>query len=389
MKSKLHRNNFLKNTHLTTTIPVNLLILPALSVFLSACSSIPPIYPTAKEEIYLQDSIRKIDILLVVDNSFTMASEQENLSTNFASFIESFQYSEVDYHIGVVTTDFDNNPDAGKLHYGDFYKTPFITPETPDAASVFAENVSVGYAGDSTEKGLASAHKALTEPNISGANLGFFREDASLSILVFSDEDDSSGLPPCCDIKKVNDQGPYSCKLDSEDPKSEVDCEPYANKEYLSAIGALKGDPEYRDHYLMNISAVVGDAKTEYNSSGGCFSSEDDHPAQTGMNYIYAAEKTGGVVQSICSSSYTNVLSSLGLGISGLRHEFPLQYCARPDTIVVYVDDVMKEQGVDYIYVPEDRLVRFKDDKVPPENKEIKIRYLFYPEDDLASCPTE
>src|SRR5687767_15405232 len=49
------------------------------------------------------------DILFVVDNSGSMADEQENLAVNFGRFIEQIAGSG-DYRIAVVTTDVDKAP---------------------------------------------------------------------------------------------------------------------------------------------------------------------------------------------------------------------------------------------------------------------------------------
>ena len=64
------------------------------------------------------DPIKYLDILWVIDNSCSMTEEQQALSQNFASFVQYFVGSGLDYHIGVVSTDWDNlagdHHDAGR-----------------------------------------------------------------------------------------------------------------------------------------------------------------------------------------------------------------------------------------------------------------------------------
>ena len=48
---------------------------------------------------------KKIDVLVVVDNSISMAEEQENLAANFEPFIEHLEAVGADYRIAITTTD--------------------------------------------------------------------------------------------------------------------------------------------------------------------------------------------------------------------------------------------------------------------------------------------
>ncbi len=56
---------------------------------------------------YEQLTLRKVDILWVVDTSPSMAQEQTKLAQNFASFITYLTSAQppIDFHLGVITTD--------------------------------------------------------------------------------------------------------------------------------------------------------------------------------------------------------------------------------------------------------------------------------------------
>jgi hypothetical protein len=51
------------------------------------------------------DVNKKVDVLLVIDNSGSMGEEQANLAANFGPFIEKLEAAGADYRIGITTTD--------------------------------------------------------------------------------------------------------------------------------------------------------------------------------------------------------------------------------------------------------------------------------------------
>ena len=126
----------------------------------------------------------EVDILLVVDNSCSMADEQAALSTNFAAFMSSAASSNGNWHIGVTTTDvFSEN--------GVLIRTPgnpaVLTPATPNVASLFAQKVQLGTSGSGFEQPLAAMSLAVSQPNRTGANAGFLRPSAALAVVLVSD----------------------------------------------------------------------------------------------------------------------------------------------------------------------------------------------------------
>ena len=72
---------------------------------LLACAPDQKFSNLKEEDVFQQQRINTVDVLLVVDNSCSMIEEQGKLSTNFPNFIQYFEDAEVDWHIGVVTTD--------------------------------------------------------------------------------------------------------------------------------------------------------------------------------------------------------------------------------------------------------------------------------------------
>jgi hypothetical protein len=149
---------------------------------------------------------RDLDLLFVIDNSGSMASEQQSLRDNFSRIIQALDGAEglPSIHIGVVTTDVGAcgpNPDAGKLidagcagaseNYlidlddGMGGRTKNYTGTIEDAFSCLAD---VGDEGCGFEQALEAMKRGLQN----GEDIGFLRDDAYLGIVFIGDEDDCS-----------------------------------------------------------------------------------------------------------------------------------------------------------------------------------------------------
>lgn len=207
---------------LSRRAPVAVAVLVLLTV-IAACTPEFTLLTKPQSDVFVQELRRKVDVLLVVDNSCSMIDEQQKLAANFDNFIAQFLDAEVDYQIGVTTTDMSDETQSGRL----VGETKIITSDIPidDARILFQNNVKVCAQGSGFERGLAAAEAALTT-HADGANAGFLRPDAALSVVIVSDEEDGSG-------KSVG--------------------------EYLTTIKGVKGAAGYRDDTLVNISSVVGD----------------------------------------------------------------------------------------------------------------------------------
>ena len=249
-------------------------------------------------DVFNQNPAEDVDILLVVDNSCSMQSYQTRLGQNFSQFISWFINANVNYQIAVTTTSLTTpNPDCTASDHaripapGQFVDDVIITPDTPDAASVFNDIVNVGICGSANEMGLEAARLALSEPNLSGANAGFLRPEASLSLIFVRDEEDYSPLP-------VN--------------------------EYINGFFDVKGQ---RDRDIFNASALAID-------SGTC-------PTfiERGTRYIDVAQQTSGVLGDLCAQDFENIVTELSLNASRLRDHFFLTSEPDPSNLHVYVEE--------------------------------------------------
>ena len=279
-----------------------------IAVFASSCTN-QSFVRAGKTDVFFQNPPTAVDILIVIDNSCSMADEQLKLSAGFDSFVEFFDVADVDYHIGVTTTDM--TIERGRL----VGNTRVITRDTSNAGQIFGQNVQVGTDGDPIEKGLIAAFSALTEPLISNENAGFMRDDALLSIIFVSDEEDSS-------------LGPTS--------------------QYINEFRDLKGQ---RRRDAVNVSALIG-INTATGEPADCQSV--DGQAFAGWRYWDAAEQTNGVSRSICENDFSLIVSEMGLASSRLRDRFALSGPPDMDTLSVtmYIPGSPEANG-DGVVVPQ------------------------------------
>jgi hypothetical protein len=200
------------------------LILCALPSLLLGCTDHPLVAPDPQPEgetdKYADINItRKVDILFMIDNSFSMEQEQANLARNFPAFIDvlrNVQGGMPDVHLGVITSDLgagptnDACPIGGKGGTFQGWNRPcgldpnsrFIAVSDGehtrnyqgDLARVFGCMAQVGVQGCGYEHQLASTARALSVAETPD-NAGFLRDDAYLQIVLITDEDDCSASP--------------------------------------------------------------------------------------------------------------------------------------------------------------------------------------------------
>lgn len=141
-------------------------------------------------DTFAQEPRPKVDLLIVLDNSSSMAGKQASLATNFGSLIGNLVGTGIDFQIAVTTTDMSV---AGGKILGDAANPKILTRTTPDVQNEFLLKIaSVGTNGSETEQPLAAAVAALTPPLVSTDNAGLVRPDAQLAVIAVSDGDDES-----------------------------------------------------------------------------------------------------------------------------------------------------------------------------------------------------
>ncbi len=93
-----------------------LLLAPLVS---AACKSDYEYYENKNHDSFHQERRNAVDLLVVIDNSCSMAEEQDNLARNFQTLIDTFAQADVDWQIAVTTTDTEHDRYRGLLMGGD------------------------------------------------------------------------------------------------------------------------------------------------------------------------------------------------------------------------------------------------------------------------------
>ena len=159
-----------------------------------------------------------VDVLFVIDNSGSMADQQQSLIASFGGFVKGMQdrlAGAKSYHVGIVSTDdYGGNNGCGTI--GDLITqtsgpnssnavcTPFagggryLTEAEPNLAAKFSCTAQIGVGGNDDERPARALMNALDPTrNAPGAcNAGFSRKDSLLVLVVITDEDD---VPDGCD----------------------------------------------------------------------------------------------------------------------------------------------------------------------------------------------
>jgi hypothetical protein len=298
-------------------------------------------------DTWLQAANDKVDILFVVDESSSMEDEQATLAQGFSSFAGQLEESATNFHLGVITTSFEyDDPERGKL-LGD---PLFLTPDTPDYASLFAERAPVGIDGSDKEKGLEAAAYALSPIANLDLNGGFVRNDARLLVVYVSDEED------CSDEGALTGLDQEHCYIDTNLLVPVAD--------YVEAMREMKDADE--DVQAASIIGIEGDV---------C---QNVYPS---ARYRQMAQLLGGQVGDICDGDWSQMLTQLGLNASGVFRSFQLSDAATPETLEVFVDDEPVAPGAQngWTYEPSTWYLTFHGSAVPPRGTVIVANYTILP----------
>lgn len=183
-------------------------------------------YFRATNTFTVVNKAKQVDVLFVMDDSGSMAEEQQSVVNSFSTFLQGFTAERIDYHIGIVATDSVNNQAWWTAQNGAYRHFPNVGPGSllayegsprfmdtslgrDETIREFRQNALLGTQGSGSETGLLTATLALG-PTLNGAsawNAGFIRPDAMLSVVIVSDEDESMGNTDTRYIKNVDPTG--------------------------------------------------------------------------------------------------------------------------------------------------------------------------------------
>lgn len=301
-------------------------------------------------DIFTQDAQPKADVLFTIDNSCSMGSYQQSLSNNFASFIQYATSANVDWQLGVTTTDMGDGMaspfagipavppgDKGRLR-GDANNPKILTPSTPNVAQKFQDKVKVGTDGDASETGLQPSLAGLTPPLSVNENAGFIRPSANLAVVVITDAPDQSGQTATF---------------------------------YVNSFMNIKG---FHKANMFSFNAIGPFAPTPPSGCAGYDTGADDG------TYATVVAQTNGIKDEICTSNWANTLQGLGKTAFGFRTTFFLN--AIPDTsqpMTVQIDGVtiaaMGANGTQWSYDAVTNSIVFDQQFAPGPGQTMTVQY--------------
>ena len=289
---------------------------------------------TTQVDRVLQNNTTKVDVLWLIDNSCSMScvvgchtAVSEEVAENFPLFMQFFEGSGLDYHIGVVTTDMDLAADRGKLQPG--LGNMWIDTDTPNPTEVFFDMAAQGTDGSGDERGLDAVYLAI-EGLADLDNAGFFRDDANLHVIALTNEP----------------AHPQNITID----------------EFISWFDLLKDNEEWRSFNGIVCTNTGTDMCRDGTSEG----------------YLEVINSLGGAIWDVGQPDWAQILEELGEKASGARREYFLTQIPKEETIEVSVVDqgvtMQFEEGTDWFYTVTRNSVTFNE-FVPSSLAEILITY--------------
>lgn len=244
-----------------------------------------------REEAFTQTGNKNLDILVVVDNSGSMAEEQRNLGARLTPLLSAVE--ETDWRIAVTTTDPSGPCVRAAVGKGDV-----------NAETAFRKAVQAGTMGSGNERGVLTAVKALSASCQNFA--GWMRDDSSLAVLILSDEDNCSDGTEC--------RG-----------------EAHAKGDYLLDHLATMRVPGKN-------ARVYGILWHPTEPRASCPTAQQPAPI-----YADLVARTGGSWGSICDNDYTGTLSAISQDMAvNLKTKFTLQQAPNAGSVAVTVDGVRR-----------------------------------------------
>ncbi|MGE4133992.1 MAG: hypothetical protein AB7F86_20310, partial [Bdellovibrionales bacterium] len=245
----------------------------------------PPVLKTQQVEVKGQN---KVDILVVVDNSGSMANEQANMASRFSNFLAKIQ--DLDWQIGVITTDVDYDAPLkdGRILELDTMPGQYIlnsSMSSAQAQEAFGQTVQLRATGSPRERGFHATMRAIDRAfdsanPVNAPNAQLLRADAATAVIVISDAYDDSGKRP---------------------------------EDVLAAVNSRWGGqiPFVFHSIVVPESIYTLPAGGSLNAADPCKNYRESVKFD-GREYHRLSQMTGGIKGTVCSEDYGSQLSEMG-----------------------------------------------------------------------------
>lgn len=310
-------------------------------------------------------STKKLDIVLIVDNSGSMADNQARLISALDDFIDGFALTGADWRISLLSTDVSNGfggncyssyaaPKAAGNWLSKYAGVPWLgcnssgcnVADLNDAIAKFKANVALGTCGSGDERGIDSLMLATDAAHLMGANSGFFRADSYKAVFVISDENHGN----------LDGVGASSLNLISNS---------------IARMQSL-GTGGYGFYFVNDMTA------TPANNTDG--NGINEYPAF----YLKMANDTGSLMLDIKAPDWEDQLIQVGASIiTQAQKEFKLSRVPIANSIVVKIDNVVVMQdaanGWQYHAAPQNSIELYGAAKAAAAGHALKVEYMYNP----------
>ena len=238
-------------------------------------------YRAVTQSVVIDESSDEIDVLFVIDNSFSMRQEQRHLSRRIDNFVDHLDG--LNWRMAVTSTAPNARVKGGDGKLVAFPNGEFHLDNTLDmdvAQEYLGETVELGASGGFFEQGIRATYRVIeraknSDPNKqeeNAPNREFLRESAVMAVAVLSDENESGD--------KMRNKAEQLIKFIEK---------------------TWGGKKSFVFH-----SIVVQDGDID------CL---DGPGVSEGSEYSKLSRMTGGIIGSICSPDYSGQLSGIGLNV--------------------------------------------------------------------------
>ncbi len=354
-------------------------------------------------QTFIQSHNDQLDILWVVDNSGSMAPLQTNMTSNFQSFIQTFEDLGIDYRMAMTTTDAykANSSFVGynSAHlglslfqdggHGTAASDVFvILPTTPSLNTVFLDNATTGIGGSSDERAFSSMMTTLNNTS----NPAFLRSSSFFAIIILSDEDDFSNYSRTESSWGGNaaaDHCYYDTNMDTTATTAysganhvstcaglSTQTPPDSVSSYEAALDTLTNSTGSTRRWSVSTIAVL-DSACQLSHSQSTDNNSSAFVSVIGQRYIQISQDTQGYQGSICDASYASSLSSIAAQILALSSQFYLNQTPQVNTIVVTVNGALVPQSLTngWEYNSSANSIMFYGTAIPPQLGEVVVTF--------------
>ena len=228
----------------------------------------------------VDSSSNLLDILVVVDDSGSMAQDNLKLAQRLKGFTDNLEKTcHVDWQICITTTDADYFKGRPIVWQG--YNSHILKPGASNLHSIFVNTIKwIGYGWNNDEQGIKAMNLSVKD----NYNSQCFRQNAALSVVLISDEDERS--------------------VGGDSSLSQLQYKPLETLNQPASFPQTISQ-EFGNNKKFNVNSIIV-------KDANCKALQDAQGAGAksfyGKKYQALSIFTKGGVASICSSDYTSHL---------------------------------------------------------------------------------